>query len=58
MYVETSACCHRTFSNPPNKFVNNLNEALNLVIQEANQRNSVDIVTFIENVKTNVFSVL
>ena len=51
-------CVAAGLSNPLNKFVNNLNQALNLVIQEANQCNFVDIVTFIENVKTNVFSVL
>ena len=40
---------------PPNKYVNNLNESLNLVVQEANNRNFVDVFPFIENVKTRVF---
>ena len=32
-----------------------MNEALNLVIQEANDRSATDMVKFIENVRARVF---
>ena len=41
--------------NPPNKWVNNRMESLNLVIKEQINNNAVDMVTFLEAVKENVF---
>ena len=41
--------------NPPNKWVNNTMESLNLVIKEQINNNAVDMVTFLEAVKEKVF---
>ena len=41
--------------NPPNKWVNNLSESMNNVIKEAINYNAVDIVSFPEVIKENVF---
>ena len=41
--------------NPPNKWVNNRMESLNLVIKEQINNNAVDMVTFLEAVKEKVF---
>ena len=42
-------------ANPPNKWVNNRMESLNLVIKEQINNNAVDMVTFLEAVKEKVF---
>ena len=41
--------------NPPNKWVNNRMESLNLVIKEQINNNAVDMVTLLEAVKEKVF---
>ena len=41
--------------NPPNKWLNNKMESLNLVIKEQINSNAVDMVTFLEAVKEKVF---
>ena len=43
------------FGNPPNKWVNNTMESLNLVIKELINNNAVDMVTFLEAEKEKVF---
>ena len=40
---------------PPNKWVKNLSESMNNVIKEAINYNAVDIVSFLEVIKENVF---
>ena len=40
---------------PPNKWVNNRMESLNLVIKEQINNNAVDMVTFLVAVKDKVF---
>ena len=41
--------------NPPNKWVNNRMESLNLVIKKKLNNNTVDMVTFLEAVKEKIF---
>lgn len=41
--------------NPPGKFTNNTTESLNLVIKEEQHHQSLDICTFLENIKEKVF---